>query len=433
MSKIVMVGAGYVGLVTGACLSEFGHEVICVDNNSQRVDALRSGEVPIYEPGLKELIAHNTEQGRLSFSTDLIGSISPTSDIFIAVGTPTKAHGRRADVSAVMAVAKQIAPALGDQNMVVLKSTVPVGTNAQVHGLLSEMRPDLSIHMASNPEFLREGSAISDFMHPDRVIVGGQSDLVTQRMNRIYRVLKLRDVPVLFTDWPTAELAKYAANAFLAMKVTYINQIADLCEATGANVQTVAKAMGMDNRIGGKFLHPGPGFGGSCFPKDTLALADIGHQHGAPQTLVQETIEINQARKSSIVRRLQNMVPFELKGKRICLLGLTFKPETDDIRDAPSLTVIDRLQELGAKISAYDPKGAEEVEAETGLVCAASWQEAVQGADAVVFLTEWNEFRGMDLDKMRELVEQPYVLDMRNIFAAQDMVEAGFSYRSVGR
>jgi len=432
--KITMIGTGYVGLVSGVCFSDFGHEVVCVDKVQSKIDKLNAGEVPIYEPGLDVLMKRNVEAGRLSFTMDLAAALEGTDAVFIGVGTPTRRGDGHADLTYVYAAAKEIAENLKDYAVIVTKSTVPVGTNREVGRIAAEARPDLEFDIASNPEFLREGAAIEDFMRPDRVVVGVESARAKAVMAEIYRPLSLREAPIVYTDLESAEMIKYAANAFLATKITFINEIANLCEKVGANVQAVAKGMGMDGRIGAKFLHAGPGYGGSCFPKDTSALARIGQEHAAPQRIVEQVIEINDARKRQMVDKILAGCEYSVNGKKIAVLGVTFKPNTDDMRDSPSLTIVPALVGNGAAVHVVDPQGRHEGER---LLPGVTWQSdayaAAEGADAVVLLTEWNEFRGLDLERLAGVMAKPVLIDLRNVYDADSASQAGLTYISVGR
>ena len=433
--KIAMVGTGYVGLVSGVCFSDFGHDVICVDKNPRKVEMLRAGEVPIYEPGLDALMAKNVEAGRLTFTDDLAGAVDGADAIFIAVGTPTRRGDGHADLTYVMAAAEEIARALTGYAVIVTKSTVPVGTNRQVKQVIARANPEAEFDVASNPEFLREGAAIDDFMRPDRIVVGVQNERAAEVMAGIYRPLYLRDFPILTTDLESAEMIKYAANAFLATKITFINEIAALCERTGADVKLVSKGMGLDGRIGNKFLHAGPGYGGSCFPKDTQALARIGQEHGLPMQITETVIKVNAETRRRMVEKITDMLDGRLAGKTIAVLGVTFKPNTDDMREAPSLTVIPALIGAGARVRAVDPQGHREA---AELLPGVHWfddaYKAAQNADAVVILTEWNEFRALDLKRMARRMAFPALADLRNIYSARDARRAGFlRYVSVGR
>ncbi|SLN67677.1 UDP-glucose 6-dehydrogenase TuaD [Pseudoruegeria aquimaris] len=433
--RIAMIGTGYVGLVSGVCFSDFGHEVVCVDNNPEKIAMLERGEVPIYEPGLEALMAKNVAAGRLSFTGDLAAAVKGAQAVFIAVGTPTRRGDGHADLTYVFAAAEEIARAIEGYTVVVTKSTVPVGTNRQVRQVIRKAAPDADFDVASNPEFLREGAAIDDFMRPDRVVVGVQSARAGEVMNEIYRPLYLREFPILTTDLESAEMIKYAANAFLATKITFINEIAALCERVGADVKKVAAGMGLDGRIGNKFLHAGPGFGGSCFPKDTRALARIGQDHALPMQITETVITVNEEVKRRMIDKVMDLCDGSVNGKTIAVLGVTFKPDTDDMRDAPSLTLIPALVGAGAKVRVTDPQGRHEGEA---LLPGVHWMEdaykAVQNADAVVLLTEWNEFRALDLKRMAKRMAKPRMADLRNIYAPKDAKRAGFeAYVGVGR
>lgn len=433
--KIAMIGTGYVGLVSGVCFSDFGHDVICIDKNPEKIEMLQRGEVPIYEPGLKQLMATNVEAGRLTFSDDLAAAVDGADAVFIAVGTPTRRGDGHADLSYVMAAAEEIAAAISDYTVVVTKSTVPVGTNRAVKQTITKANPKAEFDVASNPEFLREGAAIDDFMRPDRVVVGVQHDRAAEVMNEIYRPLYLRDFPVLVTDLESAEMIKYAANAFLATKITFINEIAALCERTGADVKQVSQGMGLDGRIGNKFLHAGPGYGGSCFPKDTKALARIGQEHGLPMQITETVIKVNDELRRRMIEKVTDMMDGTVAGKIIAILGVTFKPNTDDMRDAPSLTIVPALIGAGAKVRVVDPQGRREG---TELLPGVNWiddaYKAAQNADAVVILTEWNEFRALDLKRLSKRMATPTMADLRNIYSARDARRAGFvRYVSIGR
>lgn len=433
--KIAVVGTGYVGLVSGVCFSDFGHEVVCVDRDAEKVARLTAGEVPIYEPGLDELIAKNAQAGRLSFTTDLAEALDGADAAFIAVGTPTRRGDGHADLSYVMAVAEQIACTATGYLVIVTKSTVPVGTNRKVKQVVAKAKPALDFDVASNPEFLREGAAIDDFMRPDRVIVGVQTDRAADVMGEIYRPLFLRDFPIVTTDLESAEMIKYAANAFLATKITFINEMAALCEKVGADIKQVSKGMGLDGRIGNKFLHAGPGFGGSCFPKDTRALARIGQDHAVPMQITETVIKVNEETKRRMTDKLLDMCDGSFNGKLIAVLGVTFKPNTDDMRDAPSLSIVPALVGGGAKVRVTDPQGRHEGEA---LLPGVNWVEdaykAARNADLVVILTEWNEFRGLDLKKIARHMNTPRMADLRNIYSVKDAKRAGFErYDSIGR
>lgn len=433
--KIAMIGTGYVGLVSGVCFSDFGHEVICVDKDPSKIERLNKGEVPIYEPGLEALMLKNVQAGRLSFTLDLQAAVDGADAVFIAVGTPTRRGDGHADLVYVYAAAEEVAKAAKDYVVVVTKSTVPVGTNRQMKQVIRKANPDLDFDVASNPEFMREGAAIEDFMKPDRVVVGVQSDRAAQVMADIYRPLYLRDFPIITTDLESAEMIKYAANAFLATKITFINEIAALCERVGGDVKEVAKGMGLDGRIGNKFLHAGPGYGGSCFPKDTKALARIGQEYAAPMQITEAVIKVNEGIKRRMIEKLEDLCDGSFNGKTIAILGVTFKPNTDDMRDAPALTIIPALVGAGAKVRVTDPQGKHEGEA---LLPGVHWVEdaykAAQNADLVVLLTEWNEFRALDLKKLAKKMSKSRMADLRNIYSAKDAKRAGFeAYSSIGR
>ncbi|MCB9998139.1 MAG: UDP-glucose/GDP-mannose dehydrogenase family protein [Methylobacteriaceae bacterium] len=432
--RIAMIGSGYVGLVSGVCFADFGHDVVCIDKDAAKIAQLEAGVMPIYEPGLKEIVDKNVREGRLTFTTDLATGVAGAKAIFIAVGTPSRRGDGYADLSYVYAAAKEIAVHADDDAVVVTKSTVPVGTGDEVERIVREVRPDSWIAVVSNPEFLREGAAISDFKHPDRIVIGADDSRARDVMQEAYRPLYLNNQPILFMARRTAELTKYAANAFLATKITFINEIADLCEATGANVQDVARGIGLDNRIGRKFLHAGPGYGGSCFPKDTLALVKTGHDAGAPLRIVETVVAINDQRKRAMARKVIAACGGSVRGKTIALLGLTFKPNTDDMRDAPSLMIIPALQDNGAKIRAYDPEGMGQAKAMLDNVeFAQSAYAAVEGADALVLVTEWDAFRALDLTKVKTLLKFPVVVDLRNVYRPDEMERHGFTYVSIGR
>jgi UDPglucose 6-dehydrogenase len=432
--RIAMIGSGYVGLVSGACFAQFGHDVICVDKDAAKIERLRKGEIPIYEPGLDKLVADNTRAGRLSFSTSLRDAVGSADAVFIAVGTPTRRGDGHADLSYVYAAAAEIAEALQHYTVVVTKSTVPVGTGREVARIIHESRPAAEFDVASNPEFLREGAAIEDFMKPDRVVIGVESARAREVMSGIYRPLNLIQTPMVFTNIETAEVTKYAGNAFLATKITFINEIADLCERVGADVHDVARGIGLDGRIGRKFLHPGPGFGGSCFPKDTLALAYTAREVNAPQTIVEQVIAVNDARKKRMADKVIAFCGGSVKGLRVGVLGLTFKPDTDDMRDAPSLDIVPALQAAGATIVAFDPEGMTEAgRLMKNIEFAKTAYEAASGADVLVLITEWHEFRGLDPRRLKELMRQPRIVDLRNAFNPEEMRSLGFAYEGVGR
>ena len=432
--RVAMIGTGYVGLVSGACFADFGHHVTCIDKDQEKVDMLRSGGIPIYEPGLDQLVQRNVREERLSFDTDLTQAVKEADAVFIAVGTPSRRGDGFADLSYVHAAAKEIAEVMDGYTVVVTKSTVPVGTGDEVEKIIRETRPDGDFAVVSNPEFLREGAAISDFKRPDRVVVGTDDERAQNVMSELYRPLYLNETPILFTSRRTSELIKYAANAFLAMKITFINEMADLCEGVGANVQEVARGVGLDNRIGGKFLHAGPGYGGSCFPKDTLALTRTAQEAGTPLRLIETTVEVNNRRKQDMAKKVIKAMDGDVSGKTIAILGLTFKPSTDDMRDAPSLDIIPSLQKAGAKIRAYDPAGIVEAEKLLSDVEFTSGPYlCAEGADALVLITEWNEFRALDTNRLKEIMTGDVVVDLRNIYSPEDMRSRGFNYVSVGR
>lgn len=433
--RIAMIGGGYVGLVSGACFADLGVEVAVVEVDPAKLAALSEGRIPIYEPGLDQLVADNVAAGRLSFGNDLAAAVAGAEAVFIAVGTPTRRGDGHADVSYVNAAAEQVALAMTDYAVVVTKSTVPVGTGRRIAEIMRRARPDLEFDVASNPEFLREGSAIGDFMRPDRVVIGTESERAREVLRRLYRPLYLIEAPILFTNLEAAELTKYAANSFLAMKVTFINEMADLCEKVGADVHDVARGIGLDGRIGRKFLHAGPGFGGSCFPKDTLALMRIAQDWGAPSRLVEATVAVNDARKSSMAARVIQACGGSVHGRTIAVLGLTFKPETDDMRDAPSLPIVSRLAEEGAAIRAYDPVGMDQARPmlPASVQFCTDAYDAVTGADVLVLVTEWNEFRALSADRLHGLMRGRLVMDLRNVFDPLAMVAAGFDYRGIGR
>jgi UDPglucose 6-dehydrogenase len=433
--KIAMIGTGYVGLVSGVCFSDFGHDVTCVDKNPDKIAMLLRGEVPIFEPGLDALMAKNVEAGRLRFTTDLAEAIDGAEAVFIAVGTPTRRGDGHADLSYVMAAAEEIARAAKDYVVIVTKSTVPVGTNRAVKKVVKKANPSLDFDVASNPEFLREGAAIDDFMKPDRVVVGVQTERAAEVMAEIYRPLYLRDFPIVTTDLESAEMIKYAANAFLATKITFINEIAALCERTGADVKQVSHGIGLDGRIGNKFLHAGPGYGGSCFPKDTRALARIGQDHGLPMQITEKVITVNEEMKRRMIDKLLDLCDGSFNGKTIAILGVTFKPNTDDMRDAPALTIIPALVGGGARVRVTDPQGQREGEA---LLPGVVWHDdpykCANKADLLVLLTEWNEFRALDLKRLARKMTSPRMADLRNIYSVKDAKRAGFiAYDSIGR
>ena len=430
--RIAMIGTGYVGLVSAACLSEFGHEVTCVDKDSGKIADLNAGRIPIFEPGLDEVVAANVKAGRLSFAESLAAAVSGADAVFIAVGTPSRRGDGHADLSFVFAAAEEIAAALNGYTVIVTKSTVPVGTSRKVEEIVRKVRPDATFDVASNPEFLREGSAIEDFRRPDRVVVGCDTERARNVVKEVYRPLYLNETPILFTTRETAELIKYAANAFLATKITFINEVADLCERLGADVQDVARGIGLDGRIGPKFLHAGPGYGGSCFPKDTLALLKTSELAGAPARIVETVVAVNEARKARMARKIIEAFG-GVKNKTVAVLGLTFKPNTDDMREAPSLVILPLLKAEGARVRAYDPEGSREAAKVLDVELCQDTYQALEGADGVVILTEWNEFRALDLARVKSLLARPLMVDLRNIYRPRQMAEAGFVYVSIGR
>jgi UDPglucose 6-dehydrogenase len=431
---VAMIGTGYVGLVSGACFADFGHMVTCVDKDAGKIERLKAGGMPIYEPGLDQLVAQNVRAGRLAFTTETAQAVREADAVFIAVGTPSRRGDGHADLSYVYAAAEEIAQVMNGFTVIVTKSTVPVGTGDEIERIIRKVRPDADFAVVSNPEFLREGAAIEDFKRPDRVVVGAEDERAQRVMRELYRPLFLNETPMVVTDRRTSELIKYAANGFLAMKVTFINEMADLCEAVGADVQQVARGIGLDKRIGGKFLHAGPGFGGSCFPKDTLALVRTARDAGSPVSLIETTVQVNDARKAAMADKVLAALGGEVKGRTIGVLGLTFKPNTDDMRDAPSLAIIPALQAKGARIQAFDPEGAHE--ASQILKDVAMKDDpygAAEGADALVIITEWDQFRALDLDRIKLLMTSPVLVDLRNIYKPHDMRARGFNYHSVGR
>lgn len=430
---VAMIGTGYVGLVSGVCFADFGHTVTCIDKDTSKITALQGGEVPIYEPGLADLARSNVREGRLSFSMFLAEAVKEAEVVFIAVGTPSRRGDGHADLSYVYGAAREIAPHLSGFTVIATKSTVPVGTGDEVERIIRELRPDADFAVISNPEFLREGAAIRDFKHPDRIVIGCEDERAREVMTKIYQPLYLNTAPILFTRRRTAELIKYAANAFLATKITFINEIADLCERVGADVQEVARGMGLDNRIGTKFLHAGPGFGGSCFPKDTLALIKTGQDHGTPLRIIETVTAVNDLRRRAMARKVANAVGSPLRGKTIAVIGLTFKPNTDDMREAPSIALVTALQDMGAIIKAYDPAGMEQARTLLADVtyCADPYSCAEQ-AEALVIVTEWEQFRALDLDRLKEVMAQPVLVDLRNIYRAREVAKLGFRYEGVG-
>ncbi|MEB2845422.1 nucleotide sugar dehydrogenase [Rhizobiales bacterium RZME27] len=431
--RITMIGSGYVGLVSGVCFADFGHDVICVDKDKSKIDALEKGIMPIYEPGLDQIVAENVKSGRLTFSTDVPNSVKDADVVFIAVGTPSRRGDGHADLSYVYAAAKEIAEHCSGFTVVVTKSTVPVGTGDEVERIVKEANPNADIAVVSNPEFLREGAAIEDFKRPDRIVIGLDDDRARGVMTEVYRPLYLNQAPLLFTARRTSELIKYAANGFLAMKITFINEIADLCEKVGANVQDVSRGIGLDGRIGAKFLHAGPGYGGSCFPKDTLALAKTAQDHESPMRLIETTISINDNRKRAMGRKVISALEGDVRGKKIAVLGLTFKPNTDDMRDSPAIAVIQTLQDGGATVAAYDPEGMENAKKLiAGIDYVAGPYDAIADADAIVIVTEWNQFRALDLPRAKGMMKSPILVDLRNIYRPAEVAKHGFAYHGIG-
>jgi UDPglucose 6-dehydrogenase len=432
--RVAMIGTGYVGLVSGACFADFGHDVVCVDKDKSKIAALARGEVPIYEPGLNDLVAANTRAGRLTFTNDLADAVKSAAAVFIAVGTPSRRGDGHADLSFVYDAAREIAAALEGFTVIITKSTVPVGTGDEVERIIREARPKAEFAVVSNPEFLREGAAIRDFKLPDRIVVGTEDARAREVMTELYRPLYLNRSPILFTDRRTAELIKYAANAFLATKITFINEIADLAEKVGADVQEIARGIGLDNRIGSKFLHAGPGFGGSCFPKDAVALLKTGQDHEAPLRIVEAVVAVNDARKRAMARKVSAALGGELRGKTIAVLGLTFKPNTDDMRESPSIPLITALQDMGAKVRAYDPTGMEQAKPLMANVtfCNDAY-DCAQGASALVIVTEWEQFRALDFARLKAVMARPVLVDLRNIYRPEEVARHGFTYESVGR
>jgi len=431
--RITMIGSGYVGLVSGVCFADFGHDVICVDKDLSKIEALREGRIPIYEPGLDQLVTENTSTGRLSFSTDVGESVRGADVVFIAVGTPSRRGDGHADLSYVYAAAREIATYVEGFTVVVTKSTVPVGTGDEVERIMRETNPAADVAVVSNPEFLREGAAIEDFKRPDRIVIGLNDDRARETMTEVYRPLYLNQAPLVFTDRRTSELIKYAANAFLAMKITFINEIADLCERVDANVQDVSRGIGLDGRIGAKFLHAGPGYGGSCFPKDTLALAKTAQDYDAPVRLIETTISINDNRKRAMGRKVISAVGGDIRGKKIAILGLTFKPNTDDMRDSPAIAIIQTLQDNGAQVVGYDPEGMENArKVIENIEYASGPYEAAAGADALVIVTEWNQFRALDFNRLKQSMNAPVLVDLRNIYRSDEVRKYGFAYSGIG-
>ena len=432
--RVAMIGSGYVGLVSGACFADFGHEVVCVDKDAAKVAALVAGKIPIFEPGLDDLVATNMRAGRLSFTTDLPAAVAGVDAVFIAVGTPSRRGDGFADLSYVHAAAREIGESLQGYAAVVTKSTVPVGTGDEVERIIREANPGLAFSVVSNPEFLREGAAIQDFKRPDRIVIGANDERGARVVSDLYRPLYLNQAPIMVTGRRTAELTKYAANAFLATKITFINEIADLCEQVGANVQEVARGIGLDNRIGSKFLHAGPGYGGSCFPKDTLALMKTAQDHGAPIRLVEAVVAVNDQRKRAMARKVIAACDGSVRGKLVAVLGLTFKPNTDDMRDAPSCAIISALQDAGARIRAYDPEGMDQAKTVlSGIEYADDAYSCAAGADALVLITEWDAFRALDPARLRKALAEPVIVDLRNVYVPDEMARHGFRYTSIGR
>ncbi len=432
--RITMIGSGYVGLVSGTCFADFGHDVVCVDKDNGKIERLLAGKMPIYEPGLEDLVARNVAAGRLKFTTDLKEAVSGADAIFIGVGTPTRRGDGHADLSYVFAAAKEIGEALTGYSVIVTKSTVPVGTGDEVERIIREAAPSAEFGVVSNPEFLREGAAIDDFKRPDRIVIGSEDDRATEVMRQVYRPLYLNAAPILVTARRTAELIKYAGNAFLATKITFINEIADLCEKVGADVKDVSRGIGLDNRIGSKFLHAGPGYGGSCFPKDTLALLKTSQDYDAPQRIVEAVVAVNDNRKRAMGRKIIHAMGDDVRGKTVAVLGLTFKPNTDDMRDSPAIAVIQALQDAGAKVKAFDPEGTEQAKLVLDNIeyCEGPYQ-AIEGADALAIVTEWDEFRALDLPRVKSLLNEPILIDLRNIYNPAEVVAQGFRYTSIGR
>ena len=432
--KITMIGSGYVGLVSGVCFAEFGHDVVCMDLNADKIEGLKKGVIPIFEPGLEEMTLDNVKAGRLTFTTDIKAAVAGSDVVFIGVGTPTNKETGHADLKYVYAAARDIAQAVEGFTVVVTKSTVPVGTGDEVERIIRETNPNADVAVVSNPEFLREGAAIKDFMIPNRIVVGIEDERARPVMTEVYRPLFINQSPLMFTTRRTSELIKYAANAFLAMKITYINEMADLCEAVGANVQEVARGIGLDNRIGTKFLHAGPGYGGSCFPKDTLALVKTAQDFGAPIKLIEATVEVNDARKSKMTQKVIKALGGDVKGKTVAVLGLTFKPETDDMRDSPSITIIEELVAAGVTVRAFDPEGMENAKDVLPPItyCEGAY-DAATGADAIVVVTEWNEFRALDLKRIKSVARGAVLVDLRNVYRKEEVARHGFTYTSIGR
>ena len=432
--RVAMIGTGYVGLVSGACFSEFGLDVVCVDKDENKINSIKKGVMPIYEPGLEDLVENNFAAGRLNFTTDFADAVKNAKVVFIAVGTPTRRGGGHADLSYVYAAAAEIADAMEGYTVVVTKSTVPVGTGDEVERIIRERRPDAEFDVVSNPEFLREGSAISDFTHPDRVVIGTESERAKEVMRELYRPISLIEAPIVFTSRVSSELIKYAANTFLATKITFINEIADLCEKVDADVHDVSRGIGLDGRIGKKFLHAGPGYGGSCFPKDTMALVHTARDVGAPLSIVEAVVEVNAKRKIAMADRVSDACGGSLKGKTVAVLGLTFKPNTDDMRDSPSLDIVPAMVSAGATVRAYDPEGMDEAKTMMdGIEWCDETYSTMENADVLVIITEWNAFRGLDLVRVKETMKTPIMVDLRNIYEPSEMFDAGFDYHCIGR
>ena len=431
--RVAMIGTGYVGLVSGACFADFGHVVTCIDKDAAKIARLKDGVMPIFEPGLDTLVARNVREDRLFFDTNSAEAVRDADAVFIAVGTPSRRGDGHADLSYVYAAAEEIAGQIEGFTVVVTKSTVPVGTGDEIEAIIRRVRPDADVAVVSNPEFLREGAAINDFKRPDRVVVGTEDERAKAVMYELYRPLNLNESPLLFTGRRTSELTKYAANAFLAMKITFINEIADLCETLDADVQQVARGIGLDKRIGSKFLHAGPGYGGSCFPKDTIALVRTASDAGSPVRLIETTVQVNSARKKAMAGKVIAALGGDIQGKRVGVLGLTFKPNTDDMRDAPSLDIIPALQAAGAAVQAFDPEGHEAQQLLGDVDFKSDPYAAAEGADVLVILTEWDQFRALDLDRIKQLMRRPLVVDLRNVYRPAEMIAAGFEYKSIGR
>jgi UDPglucose 6-dehydrogenase len=432
--RITMIGSGYVGLVSGACFADFGHEVVCIDKDQRKIDALHQGRMPIFEPGLDDLVARNVKAGRLFFGTDLAKGVNGAEAVFIGVGTPSRRGDGHADLSYVYAAAEEIGRAINGFTVIVDKSTVPIGTGDEVERIIRASNPDADFAVVSNPEFLREGAAIEDFSHPDRIVIGSDDERALAVMRQVYRPLYINKSPIVEMSRRSAELTKYAGNAFLATKITFINEIADLCEKVGADVQDVSRGIGLDSRIGSKFLHAGPGYGGSCFPKDTLALLKTSQDYDAPQRIIEAVVAVNDQRKRAMGRKILAAMGGDVRGKTVAILGLTFKPNTDDMRDSPAIAVIQALQDAGVKVKAHDPEGIEQAKLVLNDVdyCEGPYQ-AIEGADAVAILTEWNAYRALDLDRVKSLLSQPVMVDLRNVYNPAEVEAAGFSYTGVGR